>query len=63
MHGHTLEGVFDLESHADLVYREHLERILKRTHPLQPPQSLRNQVEVDKEPDQSHLVQARQRAQ
>ena len=48
------------ESHG-FVYRERLERVLKRPHPLQPPQNLRNQVEVDKRLIKRHLVGACQR--
>lgn len=62
VHGHALQYVPDLEPRVDLVHRQRLERKLEWTHPLQPPQHLRNRVEVDKEACKRHLVQSRYRA-
>ena len=59
VHGHALQDVLDLEPRVDLVHRQRLEGILERAHPLQPPQHLRDRVEVDEEAGKRHLVQPR----
>jgi hypothetical protein len=55
-HGHARKRVAYLEPRVDLVHRERLEGVLERAHPLQPPQYLRDRVEVDEEPGKGHLV-------
>lgn len=62
VHGHALQHVLYLKPRVDLVHGQRLERVLERTHPLQPAEHLRNRVEVDEEARESHLVQARYRA-
>jgi hypothetical protein len=62
VHGHALQDILDLEPRVDLVHRQRLKRVLERAHPLQPPEYLRDRVEVDEEACKGHLVQPRYRA-
>ena len=62
VHGHALQDILDLEARVDLIHRQRLKRVLERAHPLQPPQHLRDRVEVDEEARKGHLVQPRYRA-